>query len=183
MKLTSEQLALLYLQIEPKIADQFIEHYRALEAELDNWKDISGQAHDACIEAEAERDIARGQALREAAELTTTLDPRHDDIHGFILALLSKSDAEALAEQDQSTREKYRADLIAEGWIGPVQAEQVAIYSRNRASNESATSDPASGRSETITKGEWQGSIFEFELFSSLLKEFQEIAKGERQPK
>jgi hypothetical protein len=121
MRLTPEQLALLYLHIEPKIADQFIEHHRALEAELDNWKDISGQAHDACIEAE--RDIARGQALREAAELTTTLDPRHDDIHGFTLALLSKSDA---AEQDQSTREKYRADLIAEGWIGPVQAEQVA---------------------------------------------------------
>jgi hypothetical protein len=75
---------------------------------------------------DAERDVARGQALREAAELTTTLDPRHDDIHGLILALLSKSGAEALAEHDQSTREKYRADLIVEGWIGPVQAEQVA---------------------------------------------------------
>jgi hypothetical protein len=69
MKLTPEQLALLYLQIEPKIADQFIEHYRALEAELDNWKDISGQAHDACVEAEAERDVARGEAYRKAAAL------------------------------------------------------------------------------------------------------------------
>jgi hypothetical protein len=64
LRLTPEQLALLYLQIEPKIADQFVEHYRALEAELDNWKDISGQAHDACVEAEAERDAARGEALR-----------------------------------------------------------------------------------------------------------------------
>jgi hypothetical protein len=115
----------------------------------------------------AERDVARWQALREAAELTTTLDPRHDDIHGLILALLSKSDAEALAEHDiakfeewipqicngivsgeqndldqrivaaiaahdQSTRENYRADLITEGWIGPMQAEQVAAEARRQ---------------------------------------------------
>jgi len=79
MKLTSEQLALLYLQIEPKIADQFIEHYRALEAELDNWKDISGQAHDACIEAEAERDVARGQALREAASKCQEVHDERDN--------------------------------------------------------------------------------------------------------
>jgi hypothetical protein len=53
---------------------------------------------------------------------------------------------------------------------------------RLRAPRTETFRDVASGRSETITKGEWQGSIFEFELFSSLLKEFQEIAKGERQP-
>ena len=40
--------------------------------------------------------------------------------------------------------------------------------------------DPASGRSETIEKGEWQGSMYEYELFSSLLKEFQAIAASEK---
>jgi hypothetical protein len=47
MRLTPEQLVLLYLQIGPEIADQFIEHHRALEAE---------------------RDVARGEALLSAGD-------------------------------------------------------------------------------------------------------------------
>lgn len=35
--------------------------------------------------------------------------------------------------------------------------------------------DPASARSETTEKGTWIGSYYEFELFTSLLKEFQKI--------
>jgi hypothetical protein len=46
---------------------------------------------------------------------------------------------------------------------------------RLRATKTETFRDPASGRSETVTKGEWQGSIYEFNLFSSLLEEFKKI--------
>lgn len=50
---------------------------------------------------------------------------------------------------------------------------------RLRAPKTETFRDVASGRSETIVKGEWQGSAYQFELFTSLLKEFNEIATKE----
>jgi hypothetical protein len=35
--------------------------------------------------------------------------------------------------------------------------------------------DPGGSRGDQINKGDWQGSYYEFELFTSLLKEFQKI--------
>jgi hypothetical protein len=37
--------------------------------------------------------------------------------------------------------------------------------------------DPASGRSETIEKGEWIGSAYEHELFTGLVKRFEGLLK------
>jgi hypothetical protein len=87
---------------------------------------------------DAERDVARGQALREAAKHFPHTDLQNQLVcdcgqsvgsagkwYQHILAL-SPDAIRRVEEHDQSTREKYRADLIAEGWIGPVQAERVA---------------------------------------------------------
>lgn len=50
---------------------------------------------------------------------------------------------------------------------------------RLRADKTETFRDAASGRSETINKGEWQGSIYEYNLFTSILKEFYVIAAKE----
>lgn len=44
-----------------------------------------------------------------------------------------------------------------------------------RASKTETFRDAASGRSETIEKGEWQGTIFEFRLYTALLAEIKAI--------
>jgi hypothetical protein len=54
---------------------------------------------------------------------------------------------------------------------------------RLRAPKTETFRDPASGRSETIEKGEWQGSMYEYQLFTSLLKEFQTIAAAQKKSK
>jgi hypothetical protein len=80
----------------------------------------------------AERDVvARGQALRDAAAEAEDQDkiPMSKGIAKRILAL-SPDAIRRAEEHDQRTREKYRADLIVEGWIGPVQAEQVVAKAR-----------------------------------------------------
>jgi hypothetical protein len=59
-----------------------------------------------------------------------------DALEGMVKAHIPSFDAAhvmtSIEEHDQSTREKYRADLITEGWIGPMQAEQVAAEARRQ---------------------------------------------------
>ena len=46
-----------------------------------------------------------------------------------------------------------------------------------RAAKDERWRDPAGGYGEDIKKGDWLGSAYELQLFTSLLEEFQKIAR------
>jgi hypothetical protein len=111
VRLTSEQCKAQRHATAPGMAGyrqvtDLLDTIDALTTERNNWKDIAGQAHDACEELKTERDAARGEALRDAT------DEDHREFHRALGFPCDGSNSMAICRR----AEEYRlAALSASG--------------------------------------------------------------------